>query len=82
MDANKLKVLQDLSYEIRPACGLCVHGVFPQNDWGTCQKHQYDHLKHTGEPRQLSIFRYGSCKEYEFHKPLEPLIGTFNQFVS
>jgi len=81
MDANKLKVLQDLSYTVQKSCGLCTHGVFPNNDWGTCNKHTYDHLKHTGEARQLSVFRYGSCEGFEFHKPLEPMLGHFKEFM-
>ena len=81
MDANKLKVLRDLPYSIQKTCGLCVHGVFPSNDWGTCQAHTYDHLKHTGEARQLSIFRYGSCPSFKLHEPLLTTIGAFKEFL-
>lgn len=80
MDTNKLKVLRGLPYSIQKTCGLCTHGVFPNNDWGTCQLHTYDHLKHTGEDRKLSIVRYGSCPSFEFHKPLEAMLGSFKEF--
>lgn len=67
MDANKLQVLRDLPYTVHPVCGLCVHGVFPtpNNDWGTCATLTYEHKKHTGPSRQLSIVKYGSCAKFE-----------------
>jgi hypothetical protein len=81
MDANKLKVLQEVAYTVNKSCGLCTHGVFPNNDWGTCRVHVYDHLKHTGEARQLSVFRYGSCPRFELHEPLLATMGAFKQFM-
>jgi hypothetical protein len=67
MDANKLQVLRDLPYTVAPVCGLCRHGVFPtpHNDWGTCAALTYEHKKHTGPARQLSIVKYGSCAKFE-----------------
>jgi len=62
MDENKLKVLKDINYKIGPVCGLCKHGEFTADMWGTCAEHKYSHLKHTGEKRDLSIHRYGHCK--------------------
>lgn len=68
MDANKLKVLRAIGYEIPPTCGLCLHGVFDENRsgvalWGTCAVHTYAHIKH-GTVRQLSIFRAGTCPQF------------------
>ncbi len=63
MDANKLKKLQDIDYTIKPSCGLCVYASFPNNDWGLCAKHEYDHKKHDGM-HKLSIHRLGSCSEF------------------
>jgi len=71
MDQNKLKVLREVSYSIKPACGLCSFGQFRElegGDFGTCYKFSYQHQKHTGEKRQLSIFRYGSCPSFELDK--------------
>lgn len=82
MDANKLQVLQDLPYTIPKTCGLCLHGEFPQNDWGTCQVTQYEHQKHTGDARQLSILRFGSCPKFEADDQKVLLLGLFQEFLT
>jgi len=64
VDQNKAQKLVDIGYRIRPACSLCVFSCFPQNDWGTCEQHTYDHLKHDGT-HQLSIHKTGSCSEFQ-----------------
>jgi hypothetical protein len=83
MDANKLQVLRDLPYKVQPVCGLCVHGVFPtpNNDWGTCGVQQYEHKKHTGPARQLSIVKYGSCPNFEQDHAKTFQLGTFEEFL-
>lgn len=81
MDANKLKVLRDLDYKVQKTCGLCAHGVFPNNDWGTCQKHEYQHEKHTGDARKLSIVRYGSCAEFEQYDQSGATLGAYQEFL-
>lgn len=83
MDANKLQVLRDLPYVISPVCGLCVHGKFvtPNNDWGTCELHQYDHKKHTGPARQLSIVKYGSCPKFTPDATKTGPLAFFQEFV-
>jgi hypothetical protein len=81
MDANKLQVLRDLPYTVQPVCGLCVHGVFPQNEWGTCAAQTYDHKKHTGEPRQLSIVKYGSCAKFESDPEKTASLGAYQAFL-
>jgi hypothetical protein len=64
MDANKLKVLQDIGFQVKKTCANCVHGKF--TEWfGTCNIHTYEHLKHTGPARQLSITKDGYCPKYE-----------------
>ena len=65
MDNNKLKVLREIGYRIMPTCGDCVWAEFPQDDWGTCGLHDYQHEKHTGEKRQLSIHKSGNCPQFE-----------------
>ena len=65
MDENKLEVLRAIKYKIRAACGSCQYGKFRGgSDFGVCLLRAYDHRKHAGAPRQLSIYRYGGCGEY------------------
>lgn len=62
MDANKLKKLKEINYEITPSCGMCKFSQFAGTiDFGTCSLHTYEHLKHSDSKRELSIYRYGSC---------------------
>ena len=65
MDKNKLKVLQDIGYKIQSVCSLCVYATFPNNDWGTCNVHVYNHLKHTGPVRKLTINKLGFCSKFD-----------------
>lgn len=84
MDANKLKVLQEIGYKIQPTCGSCEAGVFadPKSEFGSCVLYTYDHQKHSGADRQLSINRYGCCPEYERDpRTLGPL-GAWSQFCT
>jgi len=69
MDANKLKVLQDINYTVRKVCDNCKFAKGLQHNstgFGTCAKHHYKHLKHTGEPRELSINKFGYCNSHEW----------------
>lgn len=83
MDANKLQVLRDIPYEVRKVCGLCAHGIFPtpNNDWGTCGVQQYEHKKHTGPARQLSIVKYGSCPNFETDPIKVGQLALFQEFL-
>lgn len=59
-DPNKLKVLSDLSYQVRGCCGLCQLGRFaPGSDWGSCKAFTYEHAKHG--KKDLSVHRAGVC---------------------
>lgn len=83
MDENKLDKLREVGYEIKACCRLCLHGNFaPFSDFGTCAKHTYEHLKHTGEPRQLSIHRMGKCNTDLFQLNPDKMaeLGTYGQF--
>lgn len=65
MDVNKLKVLKQIEYKLVECCDLCIYGDFKQGqDFGTCKKFLYKHLKHTGEKRKLSIHKLGICNDY------------------
>lgn len=79
MDANKLKVLREVKYRLQKCCGLCTHGWFPKDDWGTCEAHTYEHQKHTEGNRRLSIHKYGSCHLFEAKTNLIHL-GSFREF--
>jgi hypothetical protein len=80
MDPSKLKVLRKLPYKIQPCCGLCLHGWFPKDDWGTCSTHTYEHEKHTEGRRSLSIYKFGTCTNFE-RKPNLSYLGGFEEFL-
>ena len=61
MDANKLKVLQEIGYNVPPHCGICVHADLSADGWGYCNKHTYTHAKHSEGESRLSINRSGTC---------------------
>ena len=83
MDENKLKKLKEIDYTIQPCCAFCRYGQFtPSGNFGTCARFKYDHLKHTGADRQLSINRYGSCPlhltdEDKIHSILQSFLQFF-----
>lgn len=65
MDANKQRKLVEIGFTIPATCGLCEHFMAaPGAEWGVCKNHQYEHLKHTGPPRDLSVPRSGSCPDW------------------
>ena len=81
MDVNKLKVLQEIGYVIKPSCMTCIHGQF-KGTWGTCAAKQYDHLKHSDSRRQLSIHMLGVCKDgYEADEVKINDLGRFAEFA-
>jgi hypothetical protein len=83
MDRNKLAVLQDAGYQIAPSCGICRHRNFASAVaiWGTCQRLRYEHQKHTGEDREASIFRGGSCPGFELDRVSHAALGGFAVFL-
>lgn len=82
MDANKLEVLRALPYSVQKACGLCKHGSFaPNTYWGTCNQTQYEHKKHTGPARQLSIVMFGGCKSFEADEVKKAQLGAYQEFL-
>lgn len=81
MDVNKLKVLQKIEYKIAPVCSLCLHGEFPQNDFGICSIQTYAHLKHSEQTRNLSIHRYGHCDMFTGNQKAIAKLGSYEQFL-
>ena len=66
MDPKKRLKLVEVGYSFPPACWRCSNASFRKgSDFGTCGAHEYDHEKHTENPRQLSIHRGGSCSSFE-----------------
>lgn len=81
MDANKRLELLRISYEIRGTCGICKHGQFsPGQQFGACAIHTYQHLKHTGDERPLSINAYGRCGKFEMDQE-KARLGLWEEFV-
>jgi hypothetical protein len=69
MDPNKRLKLRDIRYEVRPACGVCVHYLHKDTGpgaelWSTCRLHSYDHQKHTEKRRHLSVHATGWCPDF------------------
>lgn len=85
MDNNKLKKLREIKYAILRCCGMCEHGKWnqvrtPNGPWGTCALHTYEHLKHSGPPRQMSIHQFGSCDDWT--QASDHNIGAWEEFRS
>jgi hypothetical protein len=83
MDDNKLELLRELPYTFHPVCGVCIYSNFMRGDelWSTCQKHTYEHKKHTGKPRGLSINRYGSCPSFVRKSGGNGELGAYEEFI-
>lgn len=65
MDANKRAALEAIDYVILDTCDSCDHARFAGcAEFGTCDLYEYQHEKHTGHRRQLSIHRAGICARY------------------
>jgi hypothetical protein len=82
MDDNKRKKLAEIGYRILPCCALCKHGKFkPNNDFGDCTANTYEHLKHSGDARQLSINRLGSCPRFQVDEARLSFLHGFREFL-
>jgi len=83
MDANKLKVLQEIGYRINPSCETCSHSDLSVDGWGYCGAHEYQHQKHSEESSFLSIHRMGWCTEWEIDKTKLATLGlhAFKEFA-
>lgn len=82
MDENKRATLAVIGYEIS-ACGMCAHAeISADQDWGTCRRYSYEHEKHTGPFRQLSINRHGHCAGFEPSQDAPVKLGKFAEFLA
>jgi len=76
MDENKRKKLKAVNYRITGrCCKFCLHSVFTTGDFGDCQKHEYQHLKHG--PKKLSIHKTGCCDDFA---PDETLLSEVDKW--
>ena len=85
MDANKLAKLRAVGYRVVPVCALCRHSVFPSRQfpaslWGTCSAHSYNHRKHTDNPRDMSVVRFGHCDAFEVDEMKVAALDAFGEF--
>ena len=81
MDANKEAKLREIGYHIRPACASCTHASIQSgHTWGTCTLHEYEHVKHTGPKRKLSIHMLGHCRHFEFDQESLNGLANYGQF--
>ena len=84
MDENKLKELKDNGYKINKCCGICQNGIFNNSDFGFCNIKTYEHLKHTDSTRQLSIYKFGICKnDFKLNVYFDTLgLQAWKQFIN
>lgn len=82
MDANKLKKLREVGYEVQGCCYLCEHSSFNDKitDWGVCTKNEYIHLKHIGPARFMSVTRYGRCKDFQTASGIAAGLAAYMEF--
>lgn len=83
MDNNKLSVLRDVGYTIRPHCGICEFSEISGDGWGYCYEHAYVHLKHTGGQQPLSVHAAGSCEKFKIDQAKVAALGlhAFAEFL-
>jgi hypothetical protein len=77
MDKNKLDKLKSINYSIHECCGICKHSNHFSDDWSTCKIHTYEHQKHSTSLRDMSIFKYGYCRDFELNVDL----GSWQEFI-
>lgn len=85
-DENKLRALDSSGFVVKRTCLRCVHfqAYKPlSREWGTCQKINYEHLKHTATetPRFASVPIDGSCPNHEFGDEQRRSLGGHQRFI-
>ncbi|HEU5116103.1 MAG TPA: hypothetical protein VFT74_05440 [Isosphaeraceae bacterium] len=83
MDANKLQKLKDIGYVVRRTCDNCYYAEFNHraDAFGECTLYTYEHKKHTGPARQLSINRNGTCPSHTLSDAQTALLHGFAELV-
>jgi hypothetical protein len=82
-DENKFEKLREIGYSVPTTCGLCVHrNLLVGAHWGTCSLHSYEHKKHTGPARGVSIHVHGTCNDAEADPARTVTLGAHQAFLS
>lgn len=83
MDRRKLAVLRSIGYTFPATCGLCMFMRRGTKDptWGTCMVHEYQHEKHSGDARELSVHASGSCGEFQPREDASDMLGGYAEFL-
>ena len=87
MDENKKKKLEEIGFQVRECCATCKHSSFSRAEqglsggFGVCEIQTYDHLKHTDNPRQLSINIAGWCPLFELDPSMPAQLHGFFEFM-
>lgn len=82
MDMNKRQELLNIEYSIQGNCSNCEHGRFDHKAaFGVCSLHSYQHLKHTGDKRQLSVYAHGRCPKFELEDGKKAQLGLWQEFL-
>jgi hypothetical protein len=86
VDENKRAKLIDAAYRVLRTCGNCIHSdilevVGMSAVWGTCRRWRYQHNKHTGEPRPLSVNAAGTCSFHVLRRNAPIKLGGFTPFL-
>jgi hypothetical protein len=82
MDLNKLQVLREVGYTIPRSCTLCANSKWEgASEWGSCMITTYQHKKHIGLPRQLSIYRGGQCSKFVLEESAAATLGAYIEFI-
>ena len=79
---NKLRVLREAGYRVRPSCLRCRHFVQGGNLWGSCLVNMYEHEKHTAHPRLASVTQDGLCDKFEAEAGFPDTLGAHSEFVT
>lgn len=82
MDENKLDKLKQIQYEILPTCHNCKHfKQLSDKFFGECCAYKYQHKKHTGAERQLSVYLGGHCPTHQWANEDMMMLHSFKQFI-
>lgn len=79
MDANKLKKLKEIGFTLKRTCATCEYFNKGQDQFGTCRKHSYFHLKHQ-DFRELSVHSLGFCPDWKVSEYVDPVGLTWHEF--
>lgn len=82
-DENKFEKLRSIGYRIPITCGLCIHGPWPAEVWGTCDLHKYQHLRqdNPNEGRGISVHVSGTCSSAAPDPNMFKSLGAHIEFL-